>query len=66
MVPLFNISLSSIAFSLHGRPDYWNSTVSFSLAGRSYNDKNDAWEPLVEPTDGFLRLVLICSSSLIL
>ncbi|ONK73416.1 uncharacterized protein A4U43_C04F31270 [Asparagus officinalis] len=55
MVPLFNISLSSVAFSLHGRPDYWNSTVSFSLAGRSYNDKYDAWEPLVEPTDGFLR-----------
>lgn len=57
MVPLFNISLSSIAFSLHGRSDYLNSTVSFSFAGRSYNDKYDAWEPLVEPTDGFLRCV---------
>ncbi|XP_039123130.1 uncharacterized protein LOC120259563 isoform X5 [Dioscorea cayenensis subsp. rotundata] len=55
MVPLFNISLSSIGFSLHGRPDYLNSTVSFSLAAKSYNDKHDAWEPLIEPMDGFLR-----------
>ncbi|XP_057978559.1 uncharacterized protein LOC131164992 isoform X2 [Malania oleifera] len=55
MVPLFNISLSSIGFSLHGRSDYLNSTVSFSLAARSYSDKYDAWEPLVEPVDGFLR-----------
>lgn len=55
MNPLFNIAISSIAFSLHGRPDYLKSTVSFSLAARSYNDKCDAWEPLVEPTDGFLR-----------
>ncbi|KAJ0970742.1 hypothetical protein J5N97_018701 [Dioscorea zingiberensis] len=55
MVPLFNISFSSIGFSLHGRPDYLISTVSFSLAAKSYNDKYDAWEPLVEPIDGFLR-----------
>ncbi|XP_028077973.1 LOW QUALITY PROTEIN: uncharacterized protein LOC114279888 [Camellia sinensis] len=55
MVPLFNISLSGIGFSLHGRPEYLNSTVSFSLAARSYNDKYEAWEPLVEPVDGFLR-----------
>ncbi|XWS38677.1 hypothetical protein CRYUN_Cryun19dG0151500 [Craigia yunnanensis] len=55
MVPLFNISLSGITFSLHGRPDYSNSTVSFSLAARSYNDKYETWEPIVEPMDGFLR-----------
>nr|DAD18267.1 TPA_asm: hypothetical protein HUJ06_019730 [Nelumbo nucifera] len=56
MVPLCNISLSGIAFSLHGRiPGYLNSTVSFSLAARSYNDKYDSWEPLVEPVDGFVR-----------
>ncbi|KAK6251014.1 hypothetical protein SCA6_005019 [Theobroma cacao] len=55
MVPLFNISLSGISFSLHGRPDYSNSTVSFSLAARSYNDKYESWEPIVEPVDGFLR-----------
>ncbi|XWS49634.1 hypothetical protein CRYUN_Cryun12cG0020000 [Craigia yunnanensis] len=55
MVPLFNISLSGIAFSLHGRTDYSNSTVSFSLAARSYNDKYESWEPIVEPLDGFLR-----------
>ncbi|KAA8522113.1 hypothetical protein F0562_012573 [Nyssa sinensis] len=55
MVPLFNISVSSIGFSLHGRSDYLNSTVSFSLAARSYNDKYESWEPLVEPVDGFLR-----------
>lgn len=55
MVPLFNISLSGIGFSLHGRTDYLNSTVSFSLAARSYNDKYESWEPLVEPVDGFLR-----------
>ncbi|XVF52445.1 hypothetical protein PTKIN_Ptkin05aG0018700 [Pterospermum kingtungense] len=55
MVPLFNISLSGIAFSLHGRSDYSNSTVSFSLAARSYNDKYESWEPIVEPMDGFLR-----------
>ncbi|XP_020672034.1 uncharacterized protein LOC110092030 [Dendrobium catenatum] len=55
MVPLFNVSLSGIGFNLHGRPDYMNSTVSFSLAARSYNDKYDAWEPLIEPMDAFLR-----------
>ncbi|KAF9624988.1 hypothetical protein IFM89_016808 [Coptis chinensis] len=55
MVPLFNISLSMIGFSLNGRPDYLSSTVSFSLAARSYNDKYDSWEPLVEPVDSFLR-----------
>ncbi|XP_077244890.1 pleckstrin homology (PH) domain-containing protein [Tasmannia lanceolata] len=55
MVPLLNISLSGIGFSLHGRPDYLNSSVNFSLAARSYNDKCDSWEPLVEPVDGFVR-----------
>ncbi|XP_057487524.1 uncharacterized protein LOC130773593 isoform X2 [Actinidia eriantha] len=55
MVPLFNISLSGIGFSLHGRPAYLSSTICFSLAARSYNDKYEAWEPLVEPVDGFLR-----------
>ncbi|KAG8382460.1 hypothetical protein BUALT_Bualt05G0079500 [Buddleja alternifolia] len=55
MVPLCNISLSGIGFSLHGRPDCLNSSVSFSLAARSYNDKYESWEPLVEPFDGSLR-----------
>lgn len=55
MVPLFNISLSSIGFSLHGRPDYLKSTVSFSFAARSFNDKYEMWEPLVEPVDGVVR-----------
>lgn len=55
MVPLFNVSLSGIGFNLHGRTDYLNSTISFSLAARSYNDKYEAWEPLVEPVVGFLR-----------
>ncbi|KAE8731960.1 Pleckstrin (PH) domain-containing protein isoform 2 [Hibiscus syriacus] len=55
MVPLINISLSGIAFSLHGRSDKLNSTASFSLAARSYNDKYESWEPIVEPMDGFLR-----------
>ncbi|XP_050223282.1 uncharacterized protein LOC126673249 [Mercurialis annua] len=55
MVPLFNLSLSGIGFNLHGRTDYLNSTVGFSLAARSYNDKYESWEPLVEPVDGFLR-----------
>lgn len=55
MVPLFNVSLSGVRFSLHGRRDTMNSTVDFSLAARSYNDKYEAWEPLVEPVDGVLR-----------
>ncbi|KAJ4846821.1 hypothetical protein Tsubulata_004613 [Turnera subulata] len=55
MVPLFNLSLTGIGFSLHGRTDYLNSTVSFSTVARSYNDKYETWEPLVEPVDGFLR-----------
>ncbi|ESW28603.1 hypothetical protein PHAVU_002G003000 [Phaseolus vulgaris] len=55
MVPLFNVSFSGITFSLHGRTGYLNCTVGFSLAARSYNDKYEAWEPLVEPVDGFLR-----------
>lgn len=59
MVPLFNISLSGIGFELHGRTDYQNSAVSFSLAARSYNDKHESWEPLVEPVDGFLRYYIL-------
>ncbi|KAM7253783.1 hypothetical protein ACFE04_031465 [Oxalis oulophora] len=55
MVPLFNIALSGIVFSVRGRTDYLNSTVNFSLVARSYNDKYESWEPLVEPVDGVLR-----------
>lgn len=55
MVPLLNISLDGVGFSLHGRSDHVNSTISFAFAARSYNDKYDSWEPLVEPVDGFLR-----------
>ncbi|XP_073111690.1 uncharacterized protein [Elaeis guineensis] len=55
MVPLFNMSFENVAFSLHGRPDYLNSTMSFSVSARSFNDKYDSWEPLIEPMDGFLR-----------
>lgn len=55
IVPLCNISMSGIEFSLHGRSDTQNSSVSFSLAARSFNDKYDSWEPLIEPVDGLLR-----------
>ncbi|CAH9120085.1 unnamed protein product [Cuscuta europaea] len=55
MVPLCNVSLSGVSFSLHGRSDNFNSTFTFSLAGRSYNDKYDSWEPLIEPVDTSLR-----------
>nr|XP_027080056.1 uncharacterized protein LOC113703042 isoform X2 [Coffea arabica] len=55
MVPLCNLSLSSIGFSLHGRQDFSTSCLSFSLTARSYNDKYEAWEPLIEPVDGSLR-----------
>ncbi|KNA21084.1 hypothetical protein SOVF_046540 [Spinacia oleracea] len=55
MVPLFNVSLSGIGFSLQGRPDYLISNVNFSLSMRSYNDKYESWEPVVEAADGFLR-----------
>ncbi|XP_021768084.1 uncharacterized protein LOC110732449 isoform X1 [Chenopodium quinoa] len=55
MVPLFNVSLSGIGFKLQGRPDYLISNVNFSLSVRSYNDKYESWEPVVEAADGFLR-----------
>ncbi|MQL82392.1 hypothetical protein Taro_014849, partial [Colocasia esculenta] len=55
MVPLFNISFSKVGFNIRGGLGYLNSTVSFSLAARSYNDKLDSWEPLIEPIDGFVR-----------
>ncbi|KAK4786568.1 hypothetical protein SAY86_010401 [Trapa natans] len=55
MVPLLNISLDGVGFSLNARSDYMNSTISFAFAARSYNDEYDSWEPLVEPVDGFLR-----------
>ncbi|KAL8266737.1 hypothetical protein R6Q59_004081 [Mikania micrantha] len=55
MTPLFNVSLSSLGFSLHRKPNCLNSTVSFSLAARSYNDKLEAWEPLIEPVDAVVR-----------
>ncbi|CAI0538916.1 unnamed protein product [Linum tenue] len=55
MVPLCNVSLSGVVIGSHGRPEYSNSTASFSLAARSYNDKYEAWEPLIEAVDIFLR-----------
>lgn len=55
MVPLCNVSFSGITFNLHQRSDYLNSSATFSLAARSYNDKYDSWEPLLEPVDGLLR-----------
>ncbi|XP_073134921.1 uncharacterized protein [Henckelia pumila] len=55
MVPLCNISLSGMGLSSHGRRDSLNSSVVFSLAARSYNDKYESWEPLIEPLDGSLR-----------
>lgn len=59
MVPLVNISLNNISFGLLGKTDYTNSTINFSLAARSYNDKYEAWEPLIEPADGFLRFFFL-------
>ncbi|XP_057872719.2 uncharacterized protein LOC131078906 isoform X2 [Cryptomeria japonica] len=55
MVPLLNISFTGIMSSLHGRLDHFNSTVNLSLVTRSYNEKHDFWEPLIEPVDGFVR-----------
>ncbi|CAH8391411.1 unnamed protein product [Eruca vesicaria subsp. sativa] len=55
MVPLVNVSLSDISFGLLGKTNFTKSTINFSLAARSYNDKYEAWEPLIEPADGFLR-----------
>ncbi|XP_051144600.1 uncharacterized protein LOC127260739 isoform X2 [Andrographis paniculata] len=55
MVPLCNLSLGSIGFNYHGRPDCLKFSVVFSLIARCYNDKYDAWEPLIEPVEGTLR-----------
>lgn len=55
MVPLFNVSLSGLLFNQHGKVNYLSSSVGFSLDSRSYNDKYDAWEPLIEPADIFVR-----------
>lgn len=62
MMPLFGVSLDNIGFSYQGRPDYMNATASFCLVARSFNDKSDSWEPLLEPTDGFLRYGIISVS----
>lgn len=59
MVPLVNVSLSNICFGLLGKTNYTKSTINFSLAARSYNDKYEAWEPLIEPADGFLRFFFV-------
>lgn len=59
MVPLVNVSLSDISFELLGKTNFSKSTINFSLAARSYNDKYEAWEPLIEPADGFLRFFLL-------
>ncbi|KAI4338425.1 hypothetical protein MLD38_023489 [Melastoma candidum] len=55
MVPLFNVSLSGLLFNQHGKAGYLSSSVGFSLDSRSYSDKHDAWEPLIEPADIFVR-----------
>ena len=55
MVPLCNVAFSQIRFCLHQRQGWVHSTLSFSLETRSYNDKIDSWEPLIEPIDGVVR-----------
>lgn len=55
MVPLFNVSLSEVGFRWNGRSVSTCSSLSFSLSARSYNDKYECWEPLIEPVDGLLR-----------
>lgn len=55
MVPLCNVSLNDIGINLHGKPDCLTTNVNFSLAARSYNDRYNSWEPLIEPINGFLR-----------
>ena len=55
MAPLFNVALTWITFSLHGRLSNLNFTRNLSSMGRSYNEKDGSWEPLVEPVDGFIR-----------
>uniref|UniRef100_A0A7N1A9Q6 Peroxin/Ferlin domain-containing protein n=1 Tax=Kalanchoe fedtschenkoi TaxID=63787 RepID=A0A7N1A9Q6_KALFE len=55
MVPLFNMSLSELVFNWNGRSDSLWSTLSFALSARSFNDKLECWEPLIEPVDGHLR-----------
>lgn len=59
MVPLVNLSLNNISFGLLGKTNYTKSTINFSLAARSYNDKYEAWEPLIEPADAFLRFFFL-------
>ncbi|KAK9144775.1 hypothetical protein Sjap_004678 [Stephania japonica] len=53
-------SFSAALFDDYGglfawKTDCLNSTLNLSLAARSYNDKFESWEPLIEPVDGFLR-----------
>ncbi|KAJ7562087.1 hypothetical protein O6H91_03G054700 [Diphasiastrum complanatum] len=55
MAPLLNISIDGIMASVHGRSNSLSSTANFSLVATTYNGKCDAWEPLIESLDGFIR-----------
>ncbi|XP_078437793.1 pleckstrin homology (PH) domain-containing protein isoform X2 [Wolffia australiana] len=55
MVPLCNVFLSDVEFNLCQTIGVINSSSKFSLEARSYNDKIDSWEPLIEPVYGVVR-----------
>jgi vacuolar protein sorting-associated protein 13A/C len=55
MAPLVEFSVSGIQASVHGRMEALSSTTNFTLSATTYNGKYDAWEPLIEPCDTFVR-----------
>jgi vacuolar protein sorting-associated protein 13A/C len=55
MAPLVEFSVSGIQVSVHGRMEALSSTTNFTLSATTYNGKYDAWEPLIEPCDTFVR-----------
>ncbi|XP_024524741.1 uncharacterized protein LOC9654875 isoform X2 [Selaginella moellendorffii] len=66
VAPLVNVSLNGLTGSVHGTPDAMESTAHFSMVATSYNGRCDAWEPLVEQTEGYVRYTKestsLCSS----
>ena len=56
MSPLVDVTLHGVRMSAGGSGGALDGHMGFRAAASSYNGKMDAWEPLVESWEGFLRL----------
>ncbi|GMH18990.1 hypothetical protein Nepgr_020831 [Nepenthes gracilis] len=55
MMPLFDMTITSIKLATHGQFEAMNAVLICSMAASTFNTQLEAWEPLVEPFDGIFK-----------